>query len=689
MSCPTTSGTSKPERLISFTSQFSLNGEYSSSLVFADPFRQDTDSCGELCDPVEVKMFSTNEFSTCMQDVQDDPEMVVDLENLGMAMVGESKNWVSGLIRGFGRSLSSGNSSYDVRSYYEYLTSKPISTQNFYQVSLSQILDTIFRYYSGTPSDLISLSGISNTLIKGPVQGNDTMAELKLLAQAGLSNLFVQVGGKLTIEGWKDQHSVIDLKIPAQAIISAEPSQLSRSNTTFIRSRGGSVSKLEAGERVLSQKEDVPSSGSKTVLSGIKTDRIEIKHNNLTGTKKDIQNATELTAGAEVAGKKKNVSDGNFTRTYKPTSGKSFGPEPTKISSLVVGTTQSKDSEAVFSKNKKVLNKGFSKAPNINNIKANVMRRSFPVAYSSFGKGAFGSDNFNNNFDEDGDANSDKSIFEEAEVICIHPNVGECGIKNETISNKYVVSKDVLFDLALRRYQEMELAANTWNVETVFIPTIKLNQVVEFEIPNIYTNTDPQSRDAVKKIKGIVGAISVDHSTSSEGESTKMRLSISDVACLGKNLFESSNLIDSKFAGQSSGELNGWLTSAHAIDATASVENGTITLFAAAPEKNAIGLADRQGAKASFTQNQLRANSDYIWMVEYQTLDGNQPVELRFPGHPSGTELTTLNGNGVFEGYFNTGEHRTSATWDFSMAPPSVSTYFRVVNFTLKRRTYA
>lgn len=114
-----------------------------------------------------------------------------------------------------------------------------------------------------------------------------------------------------------------------------------------------------------------------------------------------------------------------------------------------------------------------------------------------------------------------------------------------------------MFELALRRFQEIELAANTWNVETIFIPTIRLNQVVEFEIPNIYNNEDPQVRADVTKVRGIVGAISVDHSASDAGESTKMRLSISDVSCLGNTLFESSNLIDSVFAGRIQETLTG------------------------------------------------------------------------------------------------------------------------------------
>lgn len=202
MSCEIVKNTDKNNRLISFSSQFSSNGEYSSSLVFADPYRQDKDTCGELCDPVTIGISSTATISSCIDDINTDPEMVVDVENLNKALTdAEPMNWVSGLIRGFGRSLSSGNSSYSVTSYYEYLQSKPISTQNFYQTPLSTILDTIFRYYSGTPADLISISNVSDTLIKGPVEGNDTLAELKLLAQAGLSNLFVQVGGKLTIEG--------------------------------------------------------------------------------------------------------------------------------------------------------------------------------------------------------------------------------------------------------------------------------------------------------------------------------------------------------------------------------------------------------------------------------------------------------------------------------------------------------
>lgn len=685
MSCSLPLNTSKENRLISFSSNFVVNGNYSSSLVFADPFREDEDSCGELCDPVTVTIDSTMSLNYCLDTLDDDLEMAVDIENLNKSLTSDGEKWVSGLIRGFGRSLSSSQTTYPVESYYEYLHSKPISTEAFTNLQLSSVMDTVFRYYSGTPADLITLSEITNTFIKGPVEGNDTLAELKLLAQAGYANLFVQVGGNLTIEGWKDQNSPVKIKIPAQALISAEPSQMKRANTTFIRARGGSVSKLEAGERVLSNNEEIPSSGTKTAVSGIKTDRIKIKHNNLTGKKKDIQNSQEVTKGAVPAGDKKDVSDGNYTRSYKPESGEHFGPEPTKIRTLVYGKTQSKDTEAVFEKKKKVFNKGYSAASSHNNTKAKIMQNLFPVAYSAFGKGAFGSDSFTKNQGEDSEEASNNPVFEEIETVALSPNISSCGITSEDISNKYVTSKDVLFDLALRRYQEIEMAANTWNLETLFIPAIRLNQVVEFEIPNIYTNSSPAERAAVTKVRGVVGAITINHSLDGSGESTKMQISVSSVDCLGGTLYESGNLIDSQFAGANSGDLNGWVTSAFNIDSTAAVENGTITLFSAPLEQGQTASP----AKAEFTQNQLRRNGDYYWEISYETLQGAAPVQLHYPGNPSGTSVATLNGSGVFSGYFNSGEFRESATWSFFMPPVGQPSYFKVTNFILKRRAYA
>tara|TARA_R110002167_G_scaffold89203_1_gene240642 strand:- start:14893 stop:17004 length:2112 start_codon:yes stop_codon:yes gene_type:complete len=703
MDCSFPKDTSKQNRLTGFSSSFTLNGAYSSTLTFADPYRQDGQSCGqdcdpgvtseacrELCDPVTVSLSSTISTNYCLADITTDPEGEEDLVNISKAFAAPpSSQWVAGLIRGYGRSISSAQTTYPVESYFEYLHSKPIGTQNFFNTPLSLILDTIFRYYSGTPSNLISLSSISNTMIKGPVEGNDILAELQLLAQAGLSNLFVQVGGKLTIEGWKDHNSITELKIPAQAIISAEPAQLSRANTTFIRARGGSVSKIQAGERVLSNKEDNPSPTSKIAISGIKTDRVVIKHNNLTGNEKDIQNSKEISSGVTAVGKKRDISAGNYTRTYKTDDGSSFGPEGKKLNILVTGKTQSKDSEAVFSKKSKVLNKGYSNTPSFNNTKAKILQGLFPVAYSAFGKGAFGSDSFNTNSNEDGEADSNSPIFEQAEAIAISPTISKCGVKHEDISNKYVVSKDILFQLALRRFQEIEMAANTWNVTTVFIPKIKLNQVVEFEVPNIYDNEVATTRKEKVKVRGVVGAINISSTVGKDGDEATMSLSISSLECLGKTLFTSSNLIESAFAGSNTGVLNGWITSAHGIQSTATVENGTITLFASPPEAGAIAVAHRPDAKASFTQNQLQPNSDYYWEVEYETIQGTKPVELRFPGDPSGTGLTTLNGSGTYSGYFGTGVHRTSATWDFHMAPPEDATYFRVKNFKLVRKVYA
>ena len=75
--------------------------------------------------------------------------------------------------------------------------------------------------------------------------------------------------------------------------------------------------------------------------------------------------------------------------------------------------------------------------------------------------------------------------------------------------SQYVYTKDRLFDLAVRRFKEIKMAENTWNVKTGYLPCIKLNQVVEFK--TLDTEDAPS-----RTIKGIVGGISLEHSEAEE-----------------------------------------------------------------------------------------------------------------------------------------------------------------------------
>ena len=173
--------------------------------------------------------------------------------------------------------------------------------------------------------------------------------ELRLLAQAGGSDLFVQVGGKLTIERWKDNTDATELIIPDEMVISAKRADLKTSTITIIEARGASISKLDCGEQILSsnqtQGRELPASTNKCVISGIETPTIDILFNNLRGSQEDFKSA-RISSDQVNFGNKENITDGGFSTTIRREDGMSFGPQATIFETLVRGPLRSNNQES-------------------------------------------------------------------------------------------------------------------------------------------------------------------------------------------------------------------------------------------------------------------------------------------------------------------------------------------------------
>jgi len=159
----------------------------------------------------------------------------------------------------------------------------------------------------------------------------------------------------------------------------------------------------------------------------------------------------------------------------------------------------------------------------------NITNSLFPVPYSGLGFGAYGSQPFiNNGQNAQSGSTSNQQSFQQCETVAIHPEIGSCGLGYDDYSNKYIFCKQTLFKMAVRRYQEILLAANTWNVEVRYLPCLKLNQKVRF-------TTYCTEECGQITVEGIIGGINVVREIDSEGRMcTKMRLAISDTSCLGQ-----------------------------------------------------------------------------------------------------------------------------------------------------------
>ena len=661
MTCP--SSQEAENRLKSFEVRYILNGPYGGSATVSDVTCIDGPGCGEVCAPLSIGIDSTIDSYSC------DGE---EISNELSTCYSQSPLWLNGIMRTYGRSNKDGTTNVSVSSYFDYLRSKPINTQQFFGAYLSTVFDVIFTYYTGTPNHLLNIVSYNDIQIKGPVEGNDTLAELMTLAQAGRAHIFVQVGGILTIEKWKDHNDVTEFIIPPELTISAEPSDYKRSETTVIRIRGSSVSKKECGDKPLTNNEFGPGTTNSCVIVGVSTPSASMTQNNLTGTKEDILAGVEISDIVARIGNKKTVEDGTYSGNYRLKDGSYFGPTPKLIPLLLKGKTQSKEQEAYFGHyfgaNK---GKGYRGGNTFFNTLPQLLQGLFPVPYSMFGLGAFGSIPFVQNINEDSDSYSDQPSFQQAETVAISPDISQCGVKYEEITNKYMPIKEQLFDLAVRRFQEIKLADTTWNVEVTYIPCLKLNQMVEFTVPE--TEECP-----MKVVKGIIGGIDLDYGLDEEGiATTKMRLSVMDVSCLGYTQYTSGNLVASPCAGENSGDLNPWLTSALNIESTASVDNGVISLYA-------YGTG---AAGAAYTHPHMEIGATYDWEFDYETLAGWGLVTYSFPNGIFGTGGGNLTGSGSKSGSFQA--VAATGVWDFNMPTPASPTYMRIKNLTIRKTIIA
>ena len=660
MTCQPTAFGDPQLRIESFTAQYVLNGAYNASIMLADIACEDDPGCLDICKPVQLSIDSTLEGAGCGGE---------NISSEVLSCFDESPIWVNGLMRSYGRSNSDATTSISVSSYFEYLNAKPINTQQFYGSNLSFVLDTIFRYYTGTPSALTCVNSFQDIRIKGPVEGNSTMSELAQLAQAGCANLFVQVGGCLTIERWKDHLSPTEFVIPPDLTFSAEPAQYKRSNTTVIRSRGASISKKDCGTTPISNNSAGPGQVTKCVIIGVPSPNASITHNNLTGSKEDILAGVEQSAEVSRIGNKRNVKDGSYSGLYVKKDGSTFGPDPSEINFLITANSQSDIDEGVFGQ---YFGPGQGGADGgFFNSLPQWLAGNFPVPFSIFGLGAFGSLPFINgsqSYNNQSDYQADQPSFQQEETVVSSPNIDECGIKYEEIENKYVPNKEHLFKLALRRFQEIQLSENTWNVEVPYIPCLKLNQVVEFTVPS--------TEDClVDVVKGIIGGININHVKDEAGiQTTTMSLTVMDVSCLGQTPYTSGNLVLSSCAGESPSDLSPWQTAALGLESTSSVNGGR--MFMATINTGVAFL--------NYTHSEMTAGDTYNWYFEYETISGSAVATYSAPIE-YGSIGGNFSGDGFRSGSFAMPDGSTTKEWTFTLNGNGINTYMIIKNFKITK----
>lgn len=646
MTCPQL-GTPQ-NRIQSLSARYALSGDYSGIISFSDADCTDVVPCTGFCVPVSAGI-----DATLVNGADELSELVSDCYEF-------SPNWISGLMRSIEVSNAEFSTAYDVASYYEYLKEKALSTQQFLGAPLSVVIPTVLQFYAGVPNALVDIVSYTDNAIKGPVEGNNLWEELRLLAQAGCADLFVQVGGKLTIEGWKDHNSPVELTIPSGIVISAEKVKLEGPGTTVIRAKGASLSGYAQGEKVLSNNEQGPGVTSKCVTAGVETPVVDVSFNNLTGDADDIRNATILASDFIVQKEKSKTREGAFlakVRNIDPNA--LFGPNPKSSTFVALGKTRAKLDEKINNRKSRLSRNNRRTSEN---IVQSAINYGIPLPFSSFDKGSFGSVDFSQP-SADKNTLSDRSELQVIETVLANPDSAACGIAYEDIENKYIFSKLLLFKLAVRRYQEILLAQHTWAVEIAYFPCVKLNQVVEFTVP-------PKINCPARTVIGIVGGIDVSSDSSSGVVDTKMTITVMDTECLGNIDVVSENLIVPTNVSSGIG-TTGWTTSVQNL-------NNQVGLFDCVFISNTGGLLP---VFATYTQTDLTIGDTYDWSFDHAAIIG-APTTIFTATNFAGS--TTLTGSGSQSGTFVATHTTVSFRWQIT-ASTSIKTS-RICNFQFKAR---
>jgi hypothetical protein len=550
-----------------------------------------------------------------------------------------------------------------VSSFFTHLAQKPISTQRFNLTQVNTVLETIADYYAGIPNTIRSFSPVTPNVVMGPVEGSSLYEEMRLVAQAGYSHLFVQVGGVLTVEPWKDDSNSPEVYISRDWIVSAEKAERTPTRTSIVRFRGAELSKYDCGLKPFTDARNAANSGgyasrpgffSMCQRSGIPTPTMKVNLDNLAANESDIKNgiwSSDVTEVQEV----ERIQDGNVAVKVVKQDGTWFDDQTTTGKILLYGQHKEDESEASTKSQPQDKSRRTKTSNVVFSTFQSFVNKGFPPTYSSFGGPA--QDQTSTDFQED--QGSPTQIDAVAQINA----VSSCGIAQEDHENKYIVHREHLFNLAIRRFQELSMESHAWNIEVAYLPCLRLNQMVVFELPETV-------ECGIREVKGIIASMTIDYD--SDGPKATQKLVVWDVGCLGGTTYTSGNLFDTYCAGDGNSSLIPALVSALGLEGGAGLENDIGWLY-----------TTEDGTDSYFTLNKvgMAIGGSYTVSFDYDMEEGMNVLEFTYP-----TGSDTLSGTGSASYAFNPAFANDSFTWN---VPGGVNSSYRISNIKLTRTLIA
>ena len=298
MTCPELydGGTNLTGWLTGFNVTYSMYSDFSATATLENPDGSlGVDTVNGSCVPV----YATLDFiARGMTDI-------LTTQELEDCYHGEVK-WIAGLITAFGEAQDGVSDKVDIgiSSYFERLNSKPITSYQFSSNS-SAALQQLLDYFAGIPPALYNYSVVTNP-IWGSIDGGSVMDAIKTVAQLSMSNAYVQVGGVLEIQTWKELASPVELTIPRQMIGAVAKMATNLVPRLAVLVRGASIPTVGCGERVVSDARTSnteggyssnPGPSKHTALSGIDTEGVKAVFANLQADREALREAQMIHQG--------------------------------------------------------------------------------------------------------------------------------------------------------------------------------------------------------------------------------------------------------------------------------------------------------------------------------------------------------------------------------------------------------
>jgi hypothetical protein len=439
-------------------------------------------------------------------------------------------DWINGIVQSVDDSeqLSERSVTLKVRSYFAQLAKKPIETY-YIVTNTTDAINATLQIFGAIPASFIDLTEMTtNNYFFSVISGNNLLDELTKVCQVAESDVFVQVGGKMTVIPWKDNRSSVEITIPDVAVISAELTRNDDPLPSRIVGRGRFVSYYRCGWQTaggdgnpleaqpFDPSKDPLTRGSQTkcLQNGAYTSSVTVPVPNAQGNSESARNSvvTETSGNGEVSALSPDGTQAEVT-----------GPSG---SALTDGSLTLTISQEIRQKPPNEYQAANAKQGPLSPIVASgneILKKIYDrlTDHHDFTQGQGGGGN------SDATAQTPDPI-QMTMFVDDSALKAQFGVIYDQYENEYISDFETLFDVIVRRFQESKMARNSWKVECVYLPCLKLGQVVQFNTP----------KDG-RTITGLLAAISLPYEAA---PSARMTLTVLSFEELGSTTYVSGNL---------------------------------------------------------------------------------------------------------------------------------------------------